>query len=103
LARLELARHLLRDFANAVGREGNIDGFADLLVEEFTEAVDDRAEGVFRIRFAFGAAEVGREDDLGMAAEGEFDGGTLKSTRMKTCLFLSSMSRMESLGMEGPF
>ena len=75
LARFELAGHLFGNFAHAVGREGHVDGFAELLVEEFAEAVDDGAQRILRIRLALGAAEVRGKNDLGVTAQGVLDGG----------------------------
>ncbi len=45
------------------------------VVEQLAEAVDDGAEAHGRDRLAFGTAEMGAEDDLGLAAESVLDGG----------------------------
>ena len=75
LAGLELARHFAGHFADAVGREGHVDRFADLLVEQLAQAVDDRAQRILRIRLALGAAQVRGQNDLGPMLERVFDGG----------------------------
>lgn len=69
----ELVGELARKIANTVRRERDIYLFADSVVEHDTEAVDDRAQTVLRIRLAFGAAQVRAEYDLGAMAEREFD------------------------------
>ncbi len=75
LAGLELAGHFAGDFADAVGREGHVDVFAQLLVEQFAQAVDHRAQRILRIRLALGTAEVRGQNDLGLVPEGVGDGG----------------------------
>jgi hypothetical protein len=75
LAGLKLAGHLAGHFAHAVGGKGHVDAFAERLVEQFAQAVDDRAQRILWIRFALGAAQVRGQDDLGLVLEGVDDGG----------------------------
>ncbi len=75
LAGFELARHLAGHFADAVRRKGDVDGFAQLLVEQLAQADDHRAQRVLGIRLALGAAQMRGEDDLGLVAQGVDDGG----------------------------
>ncbi len=75
LTGFKLAGELFCDFADAIGREGHIDGVAQLFVEQLTQADDDGTQRVLGIRLALGTAEVRGEDDLGAVAESIFNGG----------------------------
>ena len=116
LAGLEVAGHLERDVADAVGREGDVLAVGENVLEQLAQAVDDRAKAHGLDGLALGAAEVRAEDDLGLVAQRVLDGGegladarvvgddavlergTLKSTRMSTRLSARSRSRIDSLG-----
>ena len=74
LAGLELAGKFRGNVTNAVGGKADIDVEADVVVEQFAKAVDDGAQGILGVGLAFGAAEVRREDDLGVVADGVLDG-----------------------------
>ena len=74
LAGLELARHLGRDLADAIGREGDVEGIADVVIEKHAQAVDDRTQAVFRVGLALGTAEMRGEDHLGLMSERVLDG-----------------------------
>ncbi len=75
LAGLKLARHLLRDFADAVGREGDILARLEDVIEQEAQAGDQRPQAHGFDRLALGPAEVRAEDDLGLVAQGVLDGG----------------------------
>ena len=76
LARLELARHLLGNFAHAIGREGHIDRVVVLfLVEQLAQPVDHRPQRILRIRLALGPAQVRGQNHLGLVPQRVFDGG----------------------------
>ena len=57
------------------GAKATLTDLAELLVEQFAQAVDDGAQRVLWIGLALGTAEVRGQDDLGLVAEGVFDGG----------------------------
>ncbi len=75
LAGLELAGHLAGHFADAIGRKGHVDVLAQLLVEQFAQPVDHRAQRVLGIRLALGTAQVRGQNHLGLALQGVDDGG----------------------------
>ncbi len=75
LAGLELGGELGGELADAVGGEGYVFRGSEDVVEELAEAVDDGTEAHGRDGLAFGAAEVGAEDDLGLVAQGVLDSG----------------------------
>jgi len=75
LSGLELGGEFGGDLADAVGGESDIFAWAENVVEELAEAVDDGPEAHGGDGFALGAAEVRAEDDLGLVAEGVLDGG----------------------------
>ena len=75
LAGLEVAGHLARDGADAVGREGDVFAVGEDVLEKLAEAVDDRAKAHGVDALALGAAEMRGEDDLGFAAQSVLDGG----------------------------
>ena len=70
----ELARELGCDLADAIGREGDVEGLADLMVEQHAQAVDDGAQAVLRIDFALGTAEMRGEDHLRLMSESVLNG-----------------------------
>ena len=67
LARLELARHLFGNFADAIGRKGHVDALAEFLVEQLAQPVDHGPQRVLRIGLALGPAQVRGQDHLGLA------------------------------------
>ncbi len=75
LAGFKLAGKFFGDVADAVGGKGDVGLFAEVMIEQGAEAVDDGAQAVFEIDLAFGAAEVGGEDELGLVAQRVLDGG----------------------------
>ena len=75
LAGFEVGDQLGGDVADAVGREGYVFVFAEDVVEELAEAVDDGAKAHGGDDFALGPAEVRGDDDAGLAAEGVLNGG----------------------------
>src|SRR5580704_3095317 len=75
LAGFEVVGHFGRDLAYAVGGEGDVFVVAEDVIEEGAEVIDDGAKAHGGDGLAFGAAEMGAEDDLGFAAESVLDGG----------------------------
>ena len=75
LSGLELAGQLHGDFADAVGREGNVFRDVEDLLQQLAQAGNQGAEAHGLDRLALGAAEVGAENDLGLVAQGVLDGG----------------------------
>ena len=57
------------------GEKATLTRLADLLVEQFAQAVDHRAQRILGIGLALGAAQVRGQNDLGMVAQGVDDGG----------------------------
>ena len=115
--RASLGGHL----AHAVGREGNVDRFAQRVIEQRAQPVHHRPQAVFGIGLSLGAPQVRGHDHFGVMAQrvlergqGLFDpgvvenlqtvseSGTLKSTRIKRYLLFRSRSRMESFAMAVP-
>ena len=75
LAGLKLTGHFAGYFANAIGREGHVDIFAQRFVEQLAQTVNHRAQRIFWIRFALGTAQVRSQNDLGLMPDGVDDGG----------------------------
>ena len=74
LAGLELLRHLQRDVADAVGREGDVLRDVEHLLQQLAQARDQRAQAHGLDRLALGPAEVRAENDLGLVAQRVLDG-----------------------------
>ena len=75
LAGFQVGGHLAGDDADAVGGEGYVRIIAEDVVEHAAKVGDEGAEAHRVDGLALGAAEVRAEDDLGLVAEGVFDGG----------------------------
>ena len=75
LAGFEVGGHLAGNCADAVGRECYVLVVAEDVIEQAAKVSDEGAKAHGLDGFAFGAAEVRTEDDLGFVAEGVLDGG----------------------------
>ena len=75
LAGFKLTGHFTGHFADAIRRKGHVDALAQLLVEQFTQTDNHRAQRVLRIRLALGTAQVRGKNHLGLAPQGVLDGG----------------------------
>ena len=75
LAGFELLRHLERNVADAVGREGNVFRDVENLLQQNAQAGDERPQAHGLDRLALGPAQVRAEDDLGLVAQRVLDGG----------------------------
>src|SRR5260370_22440869 len=75
VAGFEVGGYLGGDDADAVRREGRVLVVAEDVVEQAAKVGDEGAEAHGVDGLAFGAAEVGAENDFGLVAEGVLDGG----------------------------
>ncbi len=74
LAGFEVGGHLAGDCADAVGGEGYVLVVAEDVIEQAAKVGDQGAKAHGLDGFAFGAAEVGAEDDFRFVAQSVLDG-----------------------------
>ena len=73
LPRLQLARHLLGNLADAVGREGHVLRLVEELVQQLAQSRGHGAQAHRLHHLALGASQVRAENDLGLVAQRIFD------------------------------
>ncbi len=64
-----MARQLGGHVAHAIGRKGDVDRFAQRVIEKGAQPVHDRPQAVFGIGLAFGTPEVRSHNHFGVMAQ----------------------------------